>query len=248
MQTHDDVNETPAEQAPLPVIYTRLDQSQKAVEARDTMLALVEVLDRYTEIHDPEAQSAAVELLARGRAAVRQFDAKRKEMGEGARKVLADLNASFTELSGPVEEQLRKVESAIKAYNREVEEQRRAAEQARRDAEAAKRKAEQEEREKIAKEQGLEPPPPPPEREEAQPPAPAPTTKLAGSHGSAAQYRDNWKWRVVDIDQVPEQFLVPVEERVQKATLNAIAKSQKDKAMVPGVEFYNDPVLHTRSA
>lgn len=74
-----------------------------------------------------------------------------------------------------------------------------------------------------------------------------PTTRaIAGTYGSKTTMRDNWKYKVVDVSQVPEHLLVPPEERVQKAALNAMARAQKDKAKVPGIEFYNDPTPMSR--
>lgn len=50
----------------------------------------------------------------------------------------------------------------------------------------------------------------------------------------------------MNIKQVPEAFLVPPEERVNKAALNALARSQKDKAKVKGIEFYSEETLQSR--
>lgn len=49
------------------------------------------------------------------------------------------------------------------------------------------------------------------------------------------QLRSNWKHRVINPDEVPSQFKIPCEK-----TLAMIAKRDKDKAQVPGVEFYNE--------
>lgn len=70
-------------------------------------------------------------------------------------------------------------------------------------------------------------------------PLPA-ANRVVGAFGSTVGKKANWKWRIVDITKVPESFLVAPEERVQKSTLNALAKSQKEKASVPGVEFYSE--------
>jgi hypothetical protein len=71
---------------------------------------------------------------------------------------------------------------------------------------------------------------------------------IGGTFGSKTSQRENWKYRVVDIAKVPEQFLVAPDERVQKSVLNALARSQKAAAQVPGIEFYNDPILASREA
>lgn len=64
--------------------------------------------------------------------------------------------------------------------------------------------------------------------------------RVVGTYGSYTTLRDNWTYEVVDIAKVPDAFLVPAEERIQKSVLNALAKSQKDKANVPGIRFWND--------
>jgi hypothetical protein len=79
-------------------------------------------------------------------------------------------------------------------------------------------------------------------------PAVANTKSIGGTFGSKTGSRENWKYRVVDITKVPENFLVAPEERVQKATLNALARSMKAAAKVDGIEFYNEPVLQSREA
>jgi membrane protein involved in colicin uptake len=74
-------------------------------------------------------------------------------------------------------------------------------------------------------------------------PVAADTKTVAGKFGSKSGMRENWKYRVVDIRLVPENFLVAPDERVQKATLNALARSMKGQASVAGIEFYNEPVM-----
>lgn len=88
---------------------------------------------------------------------------------------------------------------------------------------------------------------------------PAPVGKsIRGSHGSTTGLRDNWVWRVIDtpeqpasksVQLVPEEYLLPPEERLDKKMLSAKAKSLKKASTtaVPGIEFYNDPVPASRT-
>ena len=63
-------------------------------------------------------------------------------------------------------------------------------------------------------------------------------------HGAASGngYRDNWTAMVVDVRQVPREFMLPD----QKA-LDALAKSSKGKGRVAGVKFVNNPTFVGRS-
>jgi hypothetical protein len=76
----------------------------------------------------------------------------------------------------------------------------------------------------------------------------APAKTLATSHGSKVQLRRDWKYRVVDITKVPEEYLVPADERVQKGKLNAMAKKDKELAFVPGIEFYSEDGISSSTA
>lgn len=54
--------------------------------------------------------------------------------------------------------------------------------------------------------------------------------------------RFEWRARVTDVEKVPRHFLV-VDERA----LNAYAKATKGRCPVPGVEFYEAPVVGARA-
>lgn len=59
--------------------------------------------------------------------------------------------------------------------------------------------------------------------------------------GKATGTRDNWKWREVNPDIIPRGYLVP-----DAARLDYEAKSKKGAASVPGIEFYNEPIVVVR--
>lgn len=80
--------------------------------------------------------------------------------------------------------------------------------------------------------------------------APAePTKTIQGSHGSSTGLRDNWSWKLVDVTKVPEAYLLPPEDRLDRKVLTAKAKSLKRASTdaVPGIEFYNDPIPASRT-
>jgi hypothetical protein len=67
----------------------------------------------------------------------------------------------------------------------------------------------------------------------------APKLRSAASGNS---YRDNWTAVVVDVRQIPREFMIPDER-----SLNALAKSSKGKGQVAGVKFVNNPTFIGRS-
>lgn len=54
-------------------------------------------------------------------------------------------------------------------------------------------------------------------------------------------YRDNWKMKIINVDMIPREYLIP-----NDTLLNSVGKMYKGKKVVPGVEFYNEPISVTR--
>jgi hypothetical protein len=69
------------------------------------------------------------------------------------------------------------------------------------------------------------------------PETPRLTRSTLGTGGLVA----NWKYRVVNLQEVPREYLV-----VDDAMLKHIAKTHHDKKPVPGIEFYNEPSVTVR--
>ncbi len=67
------------------------------------------------------------------------------------------------------------------------------------------------------------------------------TKKVSTEMGTSSQ-RDNWKYDVVDLDTLPREYMIPDEPM-----LNAIAKKHHDQKKIPGVRFYNEPIIATRA-
>lgn len=225
--------------------------SRELIEAAE---ALLERAGKFQVIQSDADAGLAAEYRARVNEQIKQLDAERLDMGEGLRATLAKINARFNAPIDALKEKLKMVDTAIKAYLTQQRALAEAAEKARREQEEqrrreeARRQAEIEEARRAAEAANLPPPPEP----EPLPPAviePAPefvTERIGGTYGSKVSTRDIWKYRIVDIKKVPEEFLVPVEDRVNKSALNALAKSMKDKAKVKGIEFYCEEILQSR--
>lgn len=65
--------------------------------------------------------------------------------------------------------------------------------------------------------------------------------KVSTELGSSGQ-RDNWKWEVTDFPLLPDEYKV-----VDGSMLTAIAKKHHDQKQVPGVRFYNEPIITVRA-
>lgn len=59
------------------------------------------------------------------------------------------------------------------------------------------------------------------------------TPKVAG-----VSYRDNWKFRIIDGDLIPREFMIP-----DTVLLNKIAKAEHGLRKIPGIEFYSEEVI-----
>lgn len=53
--------------------------------------------------------------------------------------------------------------------------------------------------------------------------------------------RDNWKWRVVDENAVPREFL-----QINESMIGAVVRSQKERTKIAGIEVYNEPISVNR--
>lgn len=58
---------------------------------------------------------------------------------------------------------------------------------------------------------------------------------------SGIHLRDNWKWRVVDENAIPREFL-----QINETMINAVVRSTKEKTKIPGIEVYNEPISVNR--
>jgi len=61
--------------------------------------------------------------------------------------------------------------------------------------------------------------------------------RVSTEMGTVGQ-RENWKWEVIDFSIVPDEYKV-----IDGAILTAIAKKHHDLKQIPGVRFYNEPII-----
>ena len=50
-------------------------------------------------------------------------------------------------------------------------------------------------------------------------------------------YRNTWKWRVVDMDKIPSQYLITT---TNDPVINGLVRSLKNAANIPGIEVYEE--------
>lgn len=197
--------------------------SRELIEAAEVLL---ERAGRFQVIQSEEDAALAAEFRARVNQQIKDLDAERLDMGSGIRATLEKINARFNTPIAALKAKLSAVDGAIKAYMAQQRALAAAAEQARQE-QAAGGFVVIDEASNVPVEVWD-------------------TTKITGSYGSKVSTREVWKYRIVDIKKVPEAFLVPVEERVNKSALNAMARSMKGEAKVKGIEFYCEETLQSR--
>jgi len=68
-----------------------------------------------------------------------------------------------------------------------------------------------------------------------------PAKRVSTDMGTSS-VRDNWKYRVVDFALLSDEYKIE-----DSSMLNAVAKKHHDTKKVPGIEFYNEPIIAVRS-
>ncbi|MBA7627680.1 hypothetical protein ES703_35147 [subsurface metagenome] len=71
--------------------------------------------------------------------------------------------------------------------------------------------------------------------------APEPAKSVSTEMGTTGM-TDHWKWEVVDFALLPDEYKV-----VDSSLLTAVAKKHHDQKPVPGVRFYNEPIIAVRA-
>lgn len=248
----------------MPRIYTDPTQSVTTVEIISDMDMLEEKLTNMPNVASDEECEIVSEYRAQFRAKAKLLDKERLAMTEGARATVKMVNEKYTAIIERAQRCTQLADNKLLPFMQERERKRRAAE----DAARRQREAEEEalrkeaaakaEAERIANEtqdaealkaseaavrearEGL--------NELRRTPVPKVEAKsVDGVLGSSTGLRKVWKYRLTDIAKVPEEYLVPPEERLNKGALNKLAKSEQDMATVPGIEFYYEDTLSSRA-
>jgi len=242
-------------------IYTEITQSKNAVAILAEVKELLSQVEKLGTIETEEQAAAVGEFRQQISVRKRELDNERKEMVAPALQIQRSLNDKFKEPLAELDRIKGSCDKLLLEWTREQERIAREAEQARLKKEQEEREAEEAriEAERLAQlaeteDEVLEAQAAVEEsiertdsvRQQVVPKAPEKTGQVTGTQGAKVSKVDNWKYRIVDINAVPEEFLRPPEERVNKLALNKVAKSQKGEAEVAGIEFYNEPHISSR--
>jgi len=207
-----------------------------AMPSRDSaVLALVVEANRFLQyagervVNDVISEKKAGEDLILIRTTRKAIEAKRKEYLDPVNTLAADIREFFKQLTDPIELADKMTSGQILSYGVEVTRQREEAERIERAAYQLAR-----EQEALTGEHTVS---------LAEVTKPEPEKKRVRSDVGVTSKVDQWKWKVIDPDAIPREYLIPDE-----AMLNSIAKKHHDKKLVPGVLFFNEPHLATRSS
>ncbi len=156
------------------------------------------------------------------------MDAKRKSLLDPLKLQADAIRETYTFLMAPVLEASKIYRDKMLAYNAEQERVRKVQEEINRKRQEA---AEQEMKLKGELSESVNLVEVTPE-----------VSKSVSTDMGASGQRDMWKYEVVDFAQLPDAF-----KMVDNAQLSAIAKRHHDQKQVPGVRFYNEPIIANRA-
>lgn len=250
---------------PMPRIYTDPSQSEVTVNLLSDMDMLESKLENMPNVEDEQQAELVSEYRAQFRAKHIALDKERLKMTEGSRATTKMVNDKYNAILDRMNRCTQLADNKLLPYMQERERLRREAEQKRIDqereeaaAEEARKAAEDEANRIAAESQNAE------ELHEAEAkvdeardgldalrrtpmPAPAPKKSVTGVLGSSTGMRQNWKYKISDFSKIPDEYLIPEEERLNKGVLSKMARSQQENAFVPGITFYSEDALTSRS-
>lgn len=253
-------------------LYTKLEQYQPARELVEAAKVLLDRAEKYQAIPTDADAEVFSEFRARLNHTITKLDEERLAATEPLRTVVASMNAEAALTLDPMRVVLKRVDKVFKDYCAERD-RRAAAEKAALEAEqrrleaervAAERKAEEARRAAAEEADATKRLELVAQANEAQRvaeavverqevvtqavvSAPTETGKsILGSHGSRTGLRENWVWDLTDISQVPDMWLLPPEERLDKRAITSFVKAKKDKSNIPGITPRNDPITNSR--
>lgn len=248
----------------MPRIYTDPAQSEKTVIIVGDMDLLEEKLTNMPDVETDEQAELVSEYRAQFRGKANALDKERLAMTEGSRATTKMVNDKYNVIIERAQRCTQLADNKLIPYMRKREKERQEAERKRREAEeeerqaAAVAKTAREEADRVAAEStsaeelagaqkdlddardGLD-------SLKRTPVARPVKAAVQGTLGSQTAMRKNWKYKLTDITKVPEDYLVPPEERLAKGALNTVAKRDQENAFVPGIEFYYEDALTSRA-
>lgn len=220
---------------------------------------------RTIRVTDADSYKQAGAFFANIKGKIKEVEAARTARVKPLNDTVKLINSDFKGITEQLEAVLKVVEVPMLAFQREEERKRREAEAAaaaerKRLEDEARAKAEEELQKameaKAAAQQATNPVAAYVAEQQARAAAEAAQSNYREMAMAAQQVqvvvparvtaagtslRKTWKFRITDINQVPREFLVPNEQM-----LGAVARSQKESANIPGVEFYAEESIGGR--
>ncbi len=193
---------------------------QQALALRDFAIARVILTNE-----DLEPANDDLILIRRVKKAM---DEKRKEYLKPFQDHVKETNEAYKTLMQPIEEADTVTAGKMLTFGAEQERKIREAEAIEADKLAlARREAELNSGEITVDLTPIKKPEPVPDR-------------IRTGMGMSSQ-RDNWQWEIVDINQVPREYLM-----VNAGMLTPIVKASKGRLTIPGIRIYNKPIIAYR--
>lgn len=203
----------------------------KAEQALDAQLKQATDL----QVIDQESASFVSRFVADLKARVRDFKESVRPMKEAAKLAHSKVCDYEKERLGRAEPIILNLSQKIVAWNEAEKEKFRQAEEARARAEFEANQKKREAEKIIEEAPDFDVPAEVVAAAEAPivlPPAPAkPVTP-------DLVQRDNWKWKTVDFEAIPRQYLTE-----DRNMISDIVHRDKDKTRIPGIEVYNEPYM-----
>jgi len=180
-----------------------------------------------------EQTSQDLKLLRAHRQRIKEAFEEPKRAAHAAHKAVVD---AIKEHDSPLLQAETIIMKKLRGFRAEQERVRREKEQAIRKEREAQQLAEQERQAALLKQQGRE------EEARAVEDAPIvvapPTLPPEVPEVKGVQYRKIWKWRLLDAEAVPRQWLM-----LNEKLINAHVRATKGATRIPGIEVYEDDTV-----
>jgi len=186
------------------------------------------------EVKSDENESAAADLLKEVKSILKEAEELRKEKVNPFNALVKRINDVFRPVTEDCTASENTIKSKVLGY-RQYKERLRQEEERKREEEY-RRKVEEERKKAESEKKAFVPPPPPP--------VIIPTeNKVSGSSGSLST-RKVWRFKVVDIKLVPEEFKVIDETAVRARIMNMSAN--KVTPVIPGLDIFQEDTIASR--
>ena len=218
--------------APTATAAVELYREDHDVQEAEQLARTVADEARELQIVDDASNVVAATLLSQVTSTRKRIDALKKRWLDPLNQQVKLIRDDFTAMAAPAAEAEQILRGKVQVYYREKQEA------ARREEERLRKLAEKRQERAVAKAEAKGEEPPAMDIPMPSVAAPAKTTRT--ETGAAVTMRKVWKWRVLDEAQIPREYFVLDEKK-----LNAVVKA--GLRQIPGVEIYESEEVQVRS-